>query len=439
MNLRLSWLCAFVVGGFVLLTFSACDDSSSAGFGVGPDSLRGGVPQTIDVVPSLDTTKAAPQTGIQVQPTSSTNWRFLVGRVDDPIGGTITANGYVDFLGRTDLPALLYEADSDSISAELRFFTTYVHGDTLSSTEVRILELSQEADMTGARADSSFEAGGVVTSTSISPTDSLVTIDLPQSWLSETLSTLRDTSDEGSAFQDAFHGFKLAANGGNAVMGFSSANFTLRLEHKSDSTIAADYVGFKTFTHIERAEVPTPPPDRFLLQDGVGIGLAMNWKFDENPLDSLKNSPLNRAEIYVPADTTTLQENSGAASFVRPLAGGFRVLATRASGSNAPRCADVGTAQVTDSDSVCAVPINPQAAPGTALVPNSAAFPIFETSLLQGPVFTKYRLFVADLASTSNTQATVNLGPPSTLPVLIPRPSAPNFDSPRVTLTVTPL
>lgn len=443
MRMRIPWLSAFLVGGALLVSITACDDASNVGLGVGPDSLQGGEPVTLDVVPSLDTSSVAPQTGLELRPgigAGRDTWRFLAGRVNDPVGGTIEAHGYFDLLGRSFLSAPLLDADVDSLDAELRLLPTYVHGDTSSTIDLRVFELAEEAEMNGARADTTFPVANEVTSTTLAPTDSLVEIDLPRSWLADNLESLRDTTDGGTNFEESFHGFRLvASNQANAVVGFSSTTIILRLRHTGRGT-TADYLGFKSFTHVERQNVPPPPDDFFVLQDGVGLSLTMDWDFGVNPLDSLKNSPLNRADILVPVDTVALKARSGSATFVRPLAKGFRILATRSERANTPSCGSVGTAAAPNNESLCAIPLVGTAAPGGARATTDASFRIFNTSLLNQPVFNSYRVHVADRQSTSiGPNSTVRPGLPSTLPVLVPRPEAEDLDEPRVTLTLTPL
>lgn len=439
--MRPSWIYSLLVGGVLLFSFSACDDASTVGLGVGPDSLSGGDPVTLDIPPALDTTTSPPQTGLELQPFSPFGnrgpWRVLVGRVDDPIGGTIEANGYFDVQGRSDLPPEILNADPDSLSAELRFTPTYIHGDTASSVEFRVLNLSEEAKMDQARADTTFPVGSAIARRSIVPTDSLVTIDLPSSWLtSERLGVLRDTSDGGSAFNENFHGFKLVAAEESAVVGFSVGNATLRLIHTPDST-TADFPGLKAFTHVERRNVPDFPNHQ-VLQGGVGVGLTMNWDFNAPPLDTLNRAPLNRAEIFVPIDTSAMEARSGSDSFARPLPKGYRVTAVRDQGSTV--CSRIQTVfPLPQNDTRCALPILPQAIPGAALVPNRPAFPIFETSLRQTPAFTRYRVEVADRETSPSRSETVQPGLPSTLPVLVPLPEAEDIGSPHATLTVTPL
>jgi hypothetical protein len=450
----MSWVCAVLIGGAALLSLSACSDSTDVGLGVGPgsDSLKGGKPVTVDVLPDLDTTRTPPITGENFRRASSrSTWRVLTGIVDDPIPGTgtIETEGYVDFAGRRTLPSQIISADNaDSLAAELRLTTNYLHGASGEPMEVKVYNLTAEAEMDSARANAGFDADETdpasVTTAQIIPTDSLVTIELRQSWIDEHLTTLQDTSDGGSGFEDNFSGFKIIAPNSEAVVGFSAANAALRLTHTPDS-VTADYPALKTFTHIEQRNVTASPSDDYeLMVGGIGVGLTMNWNFDENPLDSLATAPLNRAEIFVPADTLAMADFPGS-NFVRPLPNGYRVIATRT--SDAPPCTAVRLPVFSRTNEACVLPLLPSAPRGVALVSDNVAFPIFQQSFQRvrngrSPLFRTYRVRVADRDSASVDQAsTIQPGLPSTLPVLIQRPSSTQGEvaPPRATLTVTPL
>jgi len=464
--MRSFWLCAALVGGVALLSLSACSDSSTVGLGVGPDSLKGGQPVTLDVTPDLDTTHTSPITGDNGRKEPLRNsWRFLVGVVDDPIPGTgvIEAEGYVDLVGRTTLPSEIISAENaDSLAAELRLVTDYRHGISNEPMEVKVYQLTDEAEMDSARANASFEANEMnpvsVDTAQITPTDSLTTIELRQSWIRNNLETLQDTSNEGSAFEDNFPGFKIVAPNSQAVVGFSTFSATLRLTHTPDTT-TADYTGLKSFTHIEQRNVTeSPPAAHKLLQDGVGVGLTMNWAYGEKefreeagngtPIDSLpadagRALPLNRAEIFVPVDTVALKSFSES-DFVRPFPKGYRIIATRTTDPDSPSCAAVRLPVLSAANDACLVPLVPSAAPSAALVSDNVAFPIFQESFRrvrkdQSPLFTEYRVRIADRSNTSiNTSTTIQVGLPSTLPALVPV-EGDDPGLPRATLTVTPL
>lgn len=440
MRMRYSLFCAALLT-CSLLFFPACDDSSDVGLGVGPDSLAGGTPHTLEIAPdSHSITTEPPLTGRHLE---QGTWRFLAGRVEElpatPNSYTIEAEGYIDFRGLPSLPEEIESADADDLSAELRLPRRYLHGDTSSTLDLRVFDLSEEADMSQATADTTFAAEAEpIQNSSISPTDSLITIDLPSSWVDTHLDVLQNVEDDGEAFEEEFHGFKLTAPEGNVVVGFSSTEATLRLTHEPD-TITADFQGFKTFTHVDPSSPSFSSQEHVLLQDGIGRGLSMEWNFDTPPLDTLTSTPLNRAEFYIPVDTTALAASVDNSDFVRPPAQGFRITATQA--PNAPSCSQVATFALSNTE--CLLPLIPEEAPHAARVGNDTAFPIFEVSLLETPVFTEYRIEVADRASTDiDPTETVNPGLPSVLPVLIPRPESPEDgspDGPRAIITVTQL
>ncbi len=462
MSMRSSWLPALLVGGALLVSLTACSDSSDVGLGVG-SGLQGGTPSTLDVTPDVRDTTVAPITGITRDsaqgrpPAQSQNqnaWRFLVGSVNDPRSGTgvVTANGYVDFAGRDDFPSEITSADPSSLTAELRLTTDYLHGYSSGTMDVEVYDLTSEADMDSARATASFDAAPSpvsVNGAQINPSDSLVTIQLKASWITGNIGTLLRT---GSDFEEAFSGFKIVAPNSEAVVGFSSSTAALRLRTVSSSndTTTADYPSLKTFTHIERTGAGDPPPGYRLMQGGVGKGLAMEWAYGEKefvneteidslPADSGRTLPLNRAEIFVPNDTSALETPSG---FERPQPQGYRIIATRSSG--APSCPVVGSVTLSDANEACVLPLVPSAAPASALVPDDVARPTFRQSFQrvrddQSPVFTTFRVHIADRENTAvNEAATVRPGLPTTLPVLVPVDGT-EPGPPRATLTVTPL
>lgn len=447
MSVRHSWISAVLVSGLALFFFG-CNDASDVGLGVGPDSLQGGEPVTIDAVPELDTTRLAPETGRDVAPSltgETSPWRFLVGRVDDPLPGTgvITADGYFDVSPPSSLPdRISNETDPDSITAELVLRPDYVHGDTATGVNIEVQELEKDAEMAQARADTTFPAGALATDApvSINPNDTLVTIPLSDAWLDANLTSLQNDSLDG------FDGFKLTGPSEDAVVGFSSQSASLRLTHTGDST-TADYNSSKTFTHVDQSQSPASPPDEHLvLQDGLGTGLRMIWDFDTSPLDTLKTTPLNRAQIFVPVDTTSMTDNAGPPTFTRPRPNGFRMIATREDAADTPPCSAIRAPGVSQDGRECLLPLDPSAAPGAALVSNNIAFPIFELSFQrtrddrpERRIFKNMRLFIADQENTAgNRQSTLQPGLPTTLPLLValdgdvPGP-------PRATLTVTPL
>jgi len=427
--------------GAALLLATACSDPASVGTDIGPDSLSGGDPQVKELVPSsLDTTLTPPLTGYDVPATTTPGgnhqggeWRFLTGIVNDPVAATIHADGYVDFLGTASRPDDLAEAPVDSLNAELRLDTVYRHGDTTSTLEVRLFDLSETAEMGRAPADTSFEAEPQpIGSYSIAAADSQASLPLSQSWIEEHQSALQ----ENDTFEDtSFDGFQLRTTNESAVLGFDHGTATLRL------TTSSDTVNFRvaqSFTHVEREGVPSLPEDRLLLQDGIGAELTMAW-YDTPQLDSLirENVLLNRAEVVVPVDTAFLASSSSS-DFVRPQPAGYRVFATRS--ANAPACSQLRLFVLSESNRTCIFPVSQEWVPSAAYVLSDRAFTVFTEWLTDAPPFSTFRVQIANRQSSNPSERqTAQRGLPSTIPAVV-RTSAPTSDPlPKARLTVTPL
>jgi hypothetical protein len=419
-----------------LLIAGGCSDPASVGTGLGPDSLSGGDPQTQHIVASaLDTTVVPPLTGLEGR---TRTWRFLAGTVQDPIGGTIRADGSVDFAGSAPRPDTLARAPLDSLQAALRLPITYRHGDTTSTVSIELFDLREEVEMRRAPADTTFPAEATpIASYSIAPGDSSVTLPLPRAWIEEHQAALQDSS----AFDaSSFNGFKLAAEDGNAVVGFDHGSTTLRVTTPSDTV---DFQVDQSFSHVERTAPPaTPlPADRLPLLDGVGIQVAFDWD-ESTALDSLiaGNTLLNRAEITVPVDTAFRHPGAGS-NFVRPTPTGYRI---QARPTNDVTCSELGLLSLTGAGSSCVLPTLPSWVPDAARVSSQTALTIFDRWFFDVPPLSTVRVEIANRATPSPTpRQTLDRGLPSTAPAVVPVPtpasSRPVEDLPRATLTVTPL
>ena len=427
--------CAVFVCGVLLWAVAGCDDPSTVGVGVGPDSLRGGTPVTLDVGAASQRIMAAPSpTGNQG---SNAVWRMLVGTVDDPLTGPLTADAYVDVRSPVVLPDTVLNAPPESLDVELTLQPSYVHGDTTSTVTFAVLDVDDEMEVVGATSDQTFpaspirDAGGQAVTTAFTANrDSVISIPLPQQWVADNVDVLKDTTDGGRAFADAFHGFRLEARGGNAIVGFNRSSTALEIQ-RADGDLSSQFTALKQFTHVARTGEKPTVDDRFIAVDGLGETFAFTFNFDAPPLDTLSGAFVNRASIIAPVDTTAWTEMRPA-DFVRPRSGlGFRTVARLSDTLNAA-CSDVNVPAL--SDSTCAVPMVSQAAPGAALTDLNVSLRVFRQSLLSSPVFSNYRL---EIAANQNTQNTLSLGLPSTLPVVYYRPSPASLDSTRATITVT--
>jgi hypothetical protein len=429
-------LAAALLCGAVLLSVVSCSDPASVGTGLGPDSLSGGDPETRNIVPSsLDTARVAPLTGFAGSPLGQDrSWRVLAGQVDDPLAGPIEADGYIDFLGTETRPSTFQDLPASAFDVELRLRRSYLHGDTTSTLALQLYDLDGNAEMARAPADTTFAAETAPVRSeaySVAPTDTLVTLSLPDAWVEEHIATLKDSArfDEGS-----FDGFRLTTTSGDAVVGYEHGSATLRMASESDTL---DFQVEKTFTHVERGQPPALAEDRLLLQDGVGMGLSMAWT--DGGIDSLAdaNVLLNRAQISVPVDTSLLTPPAGS-DFVRPLPSGYRLLATRAEGG--PSCAALQLFQLPQRPGQCIFPTVPEWVPVAARPVADRTFPVFDRWFVDRAPLSRFRMeLTARASSNPSGRETALRGLPSTTPVVIRTDAADVEALPRAILTVTPL
>lgn len=438
------------LSGALLLFIAACSDPASVGDDLGGGSLEGGAPETVEVTPadaalSLDTVSVPSRTGGPPlgAGASPSPWRFLAGTVEAPLAGRIATEGYVDFLGSASNQDALEGTSASDLSASLRLTTTYLHGDSTASLSLEVFTLANEVDLDGGSdrpppADTSFDVRtGPVDTYSVSPTDSLITLSLPQDWIDANIADLRDSTRVGFKLQSAE---TPTTSNRQAVVGFEHGSATLRVQTAQDTV---DFSSRTSFTHIDRRTPPTPPDGYTLLQDGIGTNLVMNWAFDRSPLDTLAKEPLNQAAITIPVDTAALESEVQAIAgpdFAQPIANGYRLSAIREPGT--PECRQIGLSRLFGQASTCVLPTSPRWAPDEARAISETAFTIFDGSFRNSPLFTTLRGEIAVRNDPNlDRQQTLRRGIPSTLPVLVrtePEAAAPS-ELPRAILTITPL
>ena len=130
---------------------------------------------------------------------------------------------------------------------------------------------------------------------------------LPEAWVAANDTTLRSL-----VFSSVFHGFALAPASGNAVVGFGRNGGALRVFTDRDTS---DFPLARTLTGLERDDATAAiPPDRILVQDGSGPGVAFDFDFDA---DALANTALNGGFVRLVADTAAVKDTPP--GFVRPL------------------------------------------------------------------------------------------------------------------------
>lgn len=372
----------------VLLSLAACNDPSNVGLGVG-DDLAGGEPVTVRLTPTTFENESFDDISGNIN-------RVLIGDVQDPIVGHITARGYVDVVSPEFPPSDFPEGPIEY--AELRLFPNYTYGDTLQSASFALHDMPNEWDAEGLPTDTTITGGAFIRDFSYTPADSVVNVPLPDSWISANSDVLRDTSE---AFADAFHGFQITPNGGNAVTGLDANASQLRVVVNGDT---ASFAINKTFTSLHRdAGSVALPPNRLLVQDGFGTGISIDFTFP----DSLRDRPVSRAQLVLPTDTLSLQTAPGGnADFVRATTTDFRLVPVLPSG------------EIATSLSLSFVPSE------GVVVFRQGAREIVQSELLGQPQVDRFRLLLNPDALTIN-------------PALVFGPGAPAQNQPHLVLTVT--
>ena len=304
----------------LVLFLTACDDNpTGVGVDVGNDPLQGGEPVTVDLAPTtLGSEREAPITGAVAGNTPE--W-FFAGRVDDPLAGRTEANGFLNlFQPVEELTGSLYNDPITDVS--LRLSPISVYGDTTRSVTLALYDMPAPWDGSGARSDTTLASGEQIMTFELDPTQDTTFVPLPRTWINENEPVLRDTTGGSEAFLDAFAGFRIAHASGNAAVGFNRNDTALRLATSIDTT---DFNGRVSLTTIERTPPETLPDDRALVQGGLANTLTFSYDFDAPPLDSLRGTPVNRAEFVLPVDTT-LQAANTPDGFVRPTPSSYALI-----------------------------------------------------------------------------------------------------------------
>lgn len=280
----------FCLSAFLL--FTACEDPSNVGIGL-VDQDEGGLPDVRTVDPTAFENAPLPRaTGSAV--------RVLAGRVEDPIVGTMEAEGYVDLSSS----ATSSFRENDIESASLRLNPTYVYGDTTALVTFAVRQITETWPSSALPTDTSLAVGSVILEFDFMPTDSLVIVSLPQDWISENDGVLRSED-----FGDEFHGFRFEHISGNAVVGFAGES-QLRAFTSADS---ADFSVNRAYSAARRLS-ETDFPERLLYQVSAGPIVTFQLNLAD---DTLSNAAINHARLVFYTDSLTLSNTPN--GFHRPV------------------------------------------------------------------------------------------------------------------------
>lgn len=276
---------------FLLLVLAACTDPTSD---VGLDLLGESVNLNTQTVPP---TSFSPSSLVDITGAAP---RVLVGAADDPVTGQTEASGFLDFAGEFS------GAPSDAISAvQLRLARDYDFGDTTGVLQFSLHQVLSEWDQSGLKANTALTVGPEIHSVNVTTRDTLITIDLPTSWVDANENVLRSDN-----FGSEFYGFAFIDNGSQQVAGFNSASTTLVVTSAAGTTT---FTVSSTYTKFDRKTDPDPPDDLVLFQDGTGPAIALD--FDLKAFFSGRS--INGAVLTFSADTISSQDTPP--NFVRPL------------------------------------------------------------------------------------------------------------------------
>jgi len=250
--------------------------------------------------------------------------RVLVGSVDDPLTGQITANAFLDYEGTFD------GAPSDEITeVRLIFSQDYRYGDTLRSVTLGVHEILEEWNDRGGQSDTQLNLDSELLTVTLS--DLRTTIILPDSWVQEHAELLK-----GDEFDAKFHGFALIQKESGQVIGLNSETSSLAVV-TSSGTSTFDVAA--TLTQINRLSTAQVPDGLVLFQDGAGPFIDLI--FD---IEASKNKPINGAVVSVHA----LDRQPTPQHFVRPVADSLDLIAVPVDDDLVPF--RVGTAQLINGE-----------------------------------------------------------------------------------------
>lgn len=283
------------------LLMASCDATSPLGSQLTGDS--GGAPQSLDAAVSLQYTESPARAGALP--------RVIAGAVTDPIAGSFKATGYVD----VGVPFAQVGSSLDEFrtatTSEVRLILKrdYVYGDTLAPITLELHEITAELDDRALTTQStvSVREGPALSRVTFAPMDTLITMELPSSWIAE-----RDTTLRSIRVASLFHGFRITATAGQAAVGFNrTLSYLLAIA-------GADTVRFPvtvTATTTERTVAPSLPAGRVLLQAGFPTTHKLDFRIQDYP--ALIGASLNRVYAVLPIDTVAMNAPLPA-NFVRP-------------------------------------------------------------------------------------------------------------------------
>ena len=290
----------------MLAALPACQDAAGVGLGL-VDGVDADPSVEAVTATSVDTLlDVRPLIGFADSTAALSQTRVLVGDVVDPVFGDVRAVGYLDFT-RPAVGDTVEAGDVRSVRLELE--RAYVYGDTTTVLPLALREVRGRWSVTtDYAADTTFDAGPVLSTASVSVADSVVAFELPAAWVEGNAEALL-----AGDFNEAFEGFAVeptARPAPGAVFGFQTQSPRTRLRVVTvDDTLS--YPVGEVFTSVQRAPSAAAPARFVPAQVGTGRGVRLRF-----PLGEVGPVPLARAVFEAPVDASVSRDGA----FVRPLA-----------------------------------------------------------------------------------------------------------------------
>lgn len=302
---RLTALCMFFV-----LILGGCDDPTDVGLGLVDQNADEAVQETIEasafeLSDSMDVTGGIGVAGAI---------RTLAGRADDPLAGLIESTGYFDLTVVEDGGNAFRTGELESVELVLAF--DYVYGDTTSTLEFEMDDLSAAWSAENRRSGNDPAVGQSATSFTVDASAEEIHLELPAAWVNRHAVVFQTTS-----FETLFHGFRIRAVSGNAILGISSTDSEMIA-----ATAERDTSRYRiTRRHSTVSSTGGQAPSgTLMLQDGAQSIASLRFPVGEDTFDA---AAIHRFLIRLtrPADVPAAPQH-----FVRPSVTrlGLRAVAT---------------------------------------------------------------------------------------------------------------
>ncbi|NNF02852.1 MAG: hypothetical protein HKN17_00190, partial [Rhodothermales bacterium] len=202
--------------------------------------------------------------------------RTLAGVAEDPFAGTIEALGHFDLTIFEDGGSDFRSGELESVELVLAF--DYVFGDTTSTVEFELRDISAAWSADGRRSQNPPPVDVPIMTFSVNASADQVRIELPSNWVDQHALEIQTTS-----FESLFHGFQLRPVSGNAVLGISSIDSEMIAATVENDT--SRYAITRRHSMVNRSGGQIPAGS-LLLQDGAQSVVSLRFPVGEESLDA---------------------------------------------------------------------------------------------------------------------------------------------------------